>query len=562
MSSSPTTLHELLLNTKALSERSEEAQSVLTRIMRLEIEGWSEADVRAEIVDPLVRILGYDKESYFSLEREKTVKVLGGFKVLDYSMTLFAEDFWLIEAKRPDPKSSFDRDALYQALRYAAHPDVNAALLMLCDGNKIEVFDRELTLDAPVLSIARLDFDRDFDKLRALLSPWQAWFFEKRRVLRLIDKTFSHETNLGRLEEFRAAIDRRLVDKRALVLENHRTLVNLEVDRAAYDAHLEQSDAACLVETSFFVSPTEAELDAMAANLVARAIRAPYEVMYRIFPDHLRPANAAYWMSALNFLATLWKAKPTDQPVPTFLSHSGRTLQGAMEHLITLCLTAFDADQDRKIILLYAAASRRMGKLTMLLDNRIRDSGDLLHALQRAVGEELSFAQAVSSPERHRLLMLEPLELRAMYDFVNRHTDERHTFRSAAARSELRALWKAELKALQNVPNYRDLAEAKFGGEIFPTEVSFVVYDNLGHNALCVLERHPVWKAWVLQEHRQLVVDLAALGSWQAMSWLDIDHATGIRKIPDRLINDRFFYGDADLARSLREGYGWIDAQG
>ena len=47
---------EFLRNTKALPARHADAPEVLARIMRLSIGEWSEADVRAEIIHPLIRI--------------------------------------------------------------------------------------------------------------------------------------------------------------------------------------------------------------------------------------------------------------------------------------------------------------------------------------------------------------------------------------------------------------------------------------------------------------------------------------------------------------------------
>jgi hypothetical protein len=107
-----------------------------------------------------------------------------------------AENFWLIEAKRPSPgRTKFGYADLAQAVEYAIHPDINAALVALCDGSLTEVFDREVSLTEPVLRVEQRDLVRDFDKLRVLLEPIQAWFFQKRRVVRLIDKVFDKEFN-------------------------------------------------------------------------------------------------------------------------------------------------------------------------------------------------------------------------------------------------------------------------------------------------------------------------------------------------------------------------------
>src|SRR3546814_16690971 len=64
-----------------------------------------------------------------------------------------------------------------------------------------------------------------------MLSPWQSWFFQKRRVLRLVDKVLDHEINLGRLREFRAELDDSLDRKRVTVMHNQRS-ISSKSDRA------------------------------------------------------------------------------------------------------------------------------------------------------------------------------------------------------------------------------------------------------------------------------------------------------------------------------------------
>jgi hypothetical protein len=58
----------------------------------------------------------------------------------------------------------------------------------------------------------------------------QIWFFQKRRIVRLIDKVFDKQFNLKRVEEFKSLIDRRSYGKRGLVLENFRRNVKPDDD--------------------------------------------------------------------------------------------------------------------------------------------------------------------------------------------------------------------------------------------------------------------------------------------------------------------------------------------
>jgi hypothetical protein len=145
-----------------------------SRIEQLDISDFNEAEVRANVIDPIVRILGYYKGTDFSVDLGRQIKILEKNRFPDYKFNLWDADFWLVEAKRPrHGEASFGYEDLAQALEYAAHPQINAALVVLCDGLKIEVFDREVDLAAPVLHIDRERLTQDFDKLRLLLDPWQ-----------------------------------------------------------------------------------------------------------------------------------------------------------------------------------------------------------------------------------------------------------------------------------------------------------------------------------------------------------------------------------------------------
>src|SRR3546814_11222478 len=92
-------INKLLLH-KAGNPPAKEEFDELRRLSTLDFSSYSEADVRAEIIDPVVRILGYRKETFFSLVREKHLKVLDADMFIDYSMTLWSESSWVIEAKK------------------------------------------------------------------------------------------------------------------------------------------------------------------------------------------------------------------------------------------------------------------------------------------------------------------------------------------------------------------------------------------------------------------------------------------------------------------------------
>lgn len=206
-------IEHLLQNAKALEPLSTEALKELEEIEKLEVLNFSEADVREEVITPVLRVLGYKKQTDFSVDREKHLKLVNDDLFVDYTLTLWKAHFWVIEAKRVKRKKlAFIGSEVKQALVYAAHPEIDAPLLVLCDGRMFHVYDREVSLIEPIVKVSIKNLRKGIDKLRSVLSPWQQWFFQKRRVLRLIDKVFDREFNLERLSEFRTLVDVRLPD--------------------------------------------------------------------------------------------------------------------------------------------------------------------------------------------------------------------------------------------------------------------------------------------------------------------------------------------------------------
>lgn len=551
----PDSLRELLETSKALPPLPADAPAVFARIRRLNIQGWNEAQTRAEVIDPIIRLLGYDVETDFKAERERTIEVVGGHKALDYAMTAFSTDFWLIEAKRPDGAPAFERDAVYQALRYAAHPDVNAALMVLCDGDKLEVYDREESLKGPVLSISRTELEARFDELRRLLAPWQQLFFERRRILRLIDRSFDHETHLGRLEEMVRAVERRLRNKRETVLNNWRARGRFEEEWQAMSATYAAAPPAELIEVAFWFEHCAAHELVIRNALIDHCRNRPVDVLYRLFPEQPRAANFVFWNHALGLAVGLDEAGMELPMLPQAFG-GGRDPEALVEALILKTLGGLAEDRARRIIALHAAAARRQAKLALLIDGDTRTRGELRHLGQRVMGEELSFSQTVSTPTRHLLLDLDGLEMAASAAFVDQHRDEHGRFQCASAEQSVRDIWTSELQTLASLSDYRSLLKERGGGETRNTEATGTVYDSMAHGALVVLDRSPKWKAWTVKHHAALVEDAAQMGSWQARKWIGWDDDR--RDVPHRTYFEaRFSLGAPELFWSLRQAYGY-----
>ena len=553
---------EDLLQRKALPPLTQEDIHTLEKIQALNTEGYTEAEVRAYVVDPFVRILGYEKGTTFSPDLERRVDFIDSRKFIDYKCTLWEENFWIIEAKKPKSRrrKCFEYAVFRQALEYAVHPKINAALVVLCDGDLFEVFDREENVKNPILRFNRNNLVQRFNDLRGLLSPWQVWFFEKRRITRLIDKVFDREFNLQRLAEFQQLVQTRLQGKRAIVLSNYQKAFDGKRDHHERIEILRSMPTDDIVDGWFFLNLPVPEILAMIHALVDRCLENPFPVLHKLFPDYPRDASDTYYSYSLVFLAVLHKRTENTNfrtPwLPAWLKKPDSTeagIEGAVQVLMMRCLTQFDEDQPRKLTLLCYAAVRRILKRLAVVQESEWASAEQQFALMRFFTEEISWNAFASSPAGFVLQSINTRSITISSRLIASFTNESGTLQLETGKSKLRELWALDARLIQTAPsNYLALIQERNLGETYPSESIDVTIDYLGHLSLCLLESLPDWKAYALEHYRNDIAIIAHLGSWQAKKWLEPDLPA--IAVTEQELADRFFFGDVGAQRSLSVG--------
>lgn len=553
----PLSFEELQLN-KRLEPLASEVVLDLQNVERLDVSDFTEAEVRAYVIDPIVRALGYSKGTDFSVDLERKIEFLGKNKFPDYKLNLWQEDFWRIEAKRPRSGPAFNYDDLAQAIEYACHPQINAALVVLCDGVKIEIFDREVSVTDPVLRLPCNRLSAEFDKLRYLLEPWQMWFFQKRRVVRLIDKVFDREFNMSRVEEFKSLVAGRLTSKRAIILENFRKQIKPDSDEEKNIIKTATVDD--LIEIHMFQGHSVSATNVLIAALADQSINNTFQVPYKMLPDEARDLSDVYISHALAYLMELdRRGVQTIQFLPEWLAPSPQMnadLKPAIEKFIRLCLTYFEDDEPRRLILLAAAAYRRVYKILLMLSEAQWSIAEARHFVERFETPERTWRQIVGSPEGYALGMLNASAVMAMHRFVKGLQGENQSFKVEIAKIQLRNIWDMEKKLLAQVPNYAKIREKRGLGEMHSTEWCCVTYDFLGHMFLCLLSPFKAWKDYIIENHHSEVVMLAKLQSWAAKQLLGMEATDQIGTPDDQFLANRFFLGDVETLRFLRARYG------
>ena len=143
----------------------------------------NEADVREEILAPLIRRLGYRSGTEHNVIREQSLRYPRAFigrkdskkdpilrGVADYILEAGSAVRWVIEAKAPDVE--IDIDTIEQAFTYANHPEVRAVYFALSNGKKLIVFQTNRGPESdPILSITYDQLYSQYQSISSLLSP-------------------------------------------------------------------------------------------------------------------------------------------------------------------------------------------------------------------------------------------------------------------------------------------------------------------------------------------------------------------------------------------------------
>lgn len=553
-------IKELLLHSKAPRPLTPEQTAELERISKYDVSTYSEEDVRAEIIDPVIRVLGYAKETYFSTQREKHLKVADGDLFIDYRMTLWSQAFWVIEAKKVKRKQlKFTSAELQQALLYAVHPEIDAALVVLCDGRVFEVYDRDESVTQPAARVEVKNLPEQFHVLQALLGPWQAWFFQKRRALRVAGRVLQLEMTPGRIDEFSDAMQRRVQDARAKVYDNWRKVKPSTDENAQWRSELEKASIRDIVATEFFSSQTAAGLGVVAKSLVEKARPGAFELMCAMFSDHPENLNDHYVAQALRTLIEFEKSGREAGWMPAWLGahQRGTNLEAPIKKLISLALTAFEAAPEFRAVLQFAACARRLSKISMALIPTFAQLGHIRHQQVRHFFDEFDYVQFMSSPEGHNLRQLDVHAYLLTERFVHGCADkQRGRFNLNRAHTLLNDSWNAERLLLGDGADYwRSLDGRGLGDEVHPTEHNWVDYDSLGHIVLCVLKDIPDWREYALAYHSDDVQRIAACGSWAAREILGIAKDAQLPRLSDTESAKLFFDGDVALFTALRDAY-------
>ena len=143
----------------------------------------NETDVRAEVLEPLLKRLGYRLTGKALIRREHALKYpatyLGRKKpgkdlqlrgVSDFTLEVASHARWTLEAKPPSVQ--LDDEVVQQAWSYAIHPEVQSSYFAICNGRSFKLYSTSAAWGSdPLLGLSYTELDTRFAEVAAFLAP-------------------------------------------------------------------------------------------------------------------------------------------------------------------------------------------------------------------------------------------------------------------------------------------------------------------------------------------------------------------------------------------------------
>lgn len=194
----------------------------------LKFDAWNENDIREDFIAPLLKFLGYAKDTVNSIIREQYCTLneayhrIGRDKIkIDYIPTVKLKKFWIIEAK-PGTSKVMTLDDFLQAHLYAIHPEIQAKFIVLTNGYEIRVYDAHTSegWETPILLCEQRTCEQTFAQLYALLSAKTMLLSLRTHILSTIKESLQVEIDERVVDSLQKSFNTMILKSRSIVKKN------------------------------------------------------------------------------------------------------------------------------------------------------------------------------------------------------------------------------------------------------------------------------------------------------------------------------------------------------
>lgn len=143
----------------------------------LNSEEFKEDAVREELINPILKLLGYKAYGHNRIIYSKTLShpfvKIGSQKrqiniIPDYLFEVNGKYAWVLDAKAPN-ENILSGDNIEQVYSYAIHPDIQVEIFALCNGKEFVAYSKDKR--EPVLFFQLSEIDKHWNKIESILNP-------------------------------------------------------------------------------------------------------------------------------------------------------------------------------------------------------------------------------------------------------------------------------------------------------------------------------------------------------------------------------------------------------
>ena len=454
---------------KYREQLSEEQKKDLKRLSTIEsFSGYNEPDIREDFITPLLKLLGYDKETDYEMKREGSVSLnkmrlskndstdlylnIGRSRVkLDYICNIRKKNFWIIEAKS-GKSQEIAPEEIDQAYLYTLHPDINCRFFAVTNGWYFNLYDRNRFLSQdnanimePILSIKHTELYDKFELLYDFLGAPEITFNVKEDIiLNDIKNTLSSEVYIERLSQFENKVRRTIQFAAQQVYANQHDIVNEDVQKYKDDLKSlikDYNSISQLLSQSFKYPFNFTDYDNIYDPILKEALLYAQKAMWvNIFFNHLfidfhsntklfRVESLNYFSNIVIFLISLCRDENFNN-LECQYNKKKYTPTEVLEQYLLDMFNFFEQNQYIKLNIILFPMIDRIVKLHLVynddnfkhyIEQKIHEAEFLL-AEEELAGKHLKNNIATNEGLKHTLIILQQV-VSSLYDYNSRQFD-------------------------------------------------------------------------------------------------------------------------------------------